>query len=464
MAWRRTFYECPRWKTIHVKMTKFMSSTDMPVLQGGLNVSESGPLEPEAANNEELDRYSRESGRYTHAEAEGSGKEEDPQLAESAADHASAEELYPVLAKRKRRNRILKRVAVIVLSVLLVFGSAAGALAYVYTNSLDNALAFEDEKHTDKLDTSLITPATGEPYYVLLLGSDSYEQEDRDWEIERTDVMMLVRIDPEESKVTMVSIPRDTPYVWEDGGMYKINDAYHLGGASASVDAVSKLTGVPISHVAVVGFSSLADVVDGLGGVTVNVDTELTYQDALTKEWITLEPGEQKLDGSQAQIFARARHEYVENQDVHRQNNVRTLAMAIIKEIVQKPLVELPDAALSVAECVQTDMKTADVLSLAMAFATNKDDMKIYSATGPSAGDFMEEHNGMWLCYENPEGWAALMESVDAGEEPAEIDYEATQIVPGAEEASAAEGTGEEGYVEGDEYGYYDEQGYYHEY
>ena len=53
----------------------------------------------------------------------------------------------------------------------------------------------------------------------------------------------------------------------------------------------------------------------------------------------------------------------------------------------------------------------------------------MYSATGPSDGDFYAE-GGEWFCYENPEGWAQVMALVDAGENPAGLDYSATQIVP----------------------------------
>ena len=63
--------------------------------------------------------------------------------------------------------------------------------------------------------------------------------------------------------------------------------------------------------------------------------------------------------------------------------------------------------------------------------------MTLYSCTGPSNGDFDEEQNGLWLCYENPEGWATLMAAVDAGEDPGELDVESTAIIPASSDASA---------------------------
>ena len=48
--------------------------------------------------------------------------------------------------------------------------------------------------------------------------------------------------------------------------------------------------------------------------------------------------------------------------------------------------------------------------------------MTVYSCTGPSEGGIYEGTNGLWMCYEDPEGWAKLMEAVDAGEDPSTVD------------------------------------------
>jgi hypothetical protein len=72
-------------------------------------------------------------------------------------------------------------------------------------------------------------------------------------------------------------------------------------------------------------------------------------------------------------------------------------------------------------------MKTIDIVPLGMAFSGGG--VTVYSCTGPSDGDIIEKHGGLWLCYPNPEGWAALMAEVDSGLEPGEIDFEATQTM-----------------------------------
>lgn len=174
----------------------------------------------------------------------------------------------------------------------------------------------------------------------------------------------------------------------------------------------------------------MQDIVDKLGGVEVNVDIELSYEDALTGETVTLEPGTQVLNGQQAQLFARARHEYQVDQDEHRQDNVRQLALAIMNKVLNEPVYQMPNTILSVAGFVGTDMRTADIISLAMTFAGGSGSMTVYSTSGPSKGDYNEEAGGLWMCYENPEGWATIMKSVDAGENPKGIDVDSTAIIP----------------------------------
>ncbi|BDE94710.1 LCP family protein [Raoultibacter timonensis] len=330
-----------------------------------------------------------------------------------------------------------KKALIVAASVLVCFVCAVGAYAFWFSGQLDDRFSMGDQ--TDAaVNDALASPISGKPFYMLLLGSDSREgsdtssREDESGDNQRSDVMILVRVDAKNKQVTMVSIPRDTPLTLEDGSIVKLNEAYNIGGAAYSIEAVSKITGVPISHYAEVHFSEFQELVDKIGGVEVDVPVELSYKDALTGEWITLEPGVQTLDGQQAQIFARARHEYETDQDAHRQNNIRTLLEAIITKVLEKPFYELPDTVLSLAESVGTDFNSSDLVSLALEYAGGSGSMTIYSCTGPTDGDINEAAGGIWLCYENPEGWANLMSVVDSGEDPSGLDVNSTAIIPSA--------------------------------
>lgn len=338
---------------------------------------------------------------------------------------------------RRKKMALWKKALIAVGSLILLAVCATGAYALWFSGQLDERLSMGDQQDA-AVDDVLSSPIAGEPFYMLLLGSDSREGSGtsgnaaESGDNQRSDVMILVRVDAKNKQVTMVSIPRDTPLTLEDGSIVKLNEAYNIGGAAYSIKVVSDLTGVPITHYAEVHFSEFQDLVDKLGGVEVDVPIELSYKDALTGEWVTLQPGVQTLDGQQAQIFARARHEYETDQDAHRQNNIRTLLEAIITKVLEKPFYELPDTVLNLAESVGTDLNAADLVTLAMEYAGGSGSMTMYSCTGPTDGDINESAGGIWLCYENPEGWANLMSVVDAGEDPSGLDVNSTAIIPAA--------------------------------
>lgn len=335
--------------------------------------------------------------------------------------------------RRKRKHRKILMIVGIVLAVLLV---GSGTAFGIYTTMLNDRLAIDDKAQAEAVSDALVPAEVNQPFYALLIGSDSREgsgtssRADESGDNERSDVIILVRVDAPNRQLTMVSIPRDTPLHLDDGSVVKINEAYNIGGAAYTIEAVSELTGVPISHYGEVHFSELQTLVDNLGGVTVDVPIELSYKDALTGETVTIQPGEQTLDGQQAQIFARARHEYGTDQDANRQNSVRKLAEAIVKQILNRPVYELPGAVMSAAECVGTDMRSSDLIALATAFATGSGDITMYNGSGPSDGDINDAANGLWLCYENPEGWQKVMDVVDAGGDPSEVSFDDTTAAP----------------------------------
>ena len=335
----------------------------------------------------------------------------------------------------KQRRAWPKVLGFVIAVLVVVLGVAIGAALW-YGSQLDAALA-PDKETRAKLDNVLVPASINEPFYVLILGSDSREghyspQAAERGDNQRSDVIILARVDAKNKLVTLVSIPRDTPWQLEDGTLVKINEMYNREGAVGSIKAVSQLTGVPISHYAEIGFTGVQEIVDLLGGVDVYVNTELQYWNPITERYVTVPAGQQTLTGEQAQIFARARHEYQDyegTQDSNRQSNVRQLLSAVLKKTLDRPVPEIPGIILQEAEHVTTDMKSADLVSLAAQFGFSSDSMTLYSGTGPTEGDFVEEADGLYLCYRNPEGWKQLMDIVNAGGEPRGVDYESTQIL-----------------------------------
>jgi len=126
---------------------------------------------------------------------------------------------------------------------------------------------------------------------VLILGYQSDE--------ETTDTIILAHLDVARRAATLVSIPRDTWVNVPGEGPAKINSAYAFGGAHVTAKVVSKLLGgVPIDAIVALQPEGAAAIVDALGGLDVNVDETMDYDDNSGGLHIHLKKGEQHLAGS----------------------------------------------------------------------------------------------------------------------------------------------------------------------
>ncbi|NTU70095.1 LCP family protein [bacterium] len=135
-----------------------------------------------------------------------------------------------------------------------------------------------------------------------------------------TDTLVVVSIDPKTKDVAMLSIPRDFYIYIPKYGYSKINAAYTIGmknnknngGISMTKDIVSDLLDLNIHYGVVVDFDGFKDIVDSLGGVTVDVEKDLVDTQYPTEKYgyetIRFKKGTQKMDGNTALKYSRSRH------------------------------------------------------------------------------------------------------------------------------------------------------------
>jgi LCP family protein required for cell wall assembly len=149
---------------------------------------------------------------------------------------------------------------------------------------------------------------SGGPVNILLVGSDSRVDNDPelggffgDFAGERADVIILFHASG--GSVQMVSLPRDLKVDIPGEGTNRINAAYAFGGPDLMVRTVQQATGLPIHHYVEVGFNEFSEVVDGLGGV----DVELPFAARDNKSGLSVEAGTDELDGPQALAYVRSR-------------------------------------------------------------------------------------------------------------------------------------------------------------
>ncbi|MCL2654318.1 MAG: LCP family protein [Coriobacteriia bacterium] len=269
--------------------------------------------------------------------------------------------------KKKMSRR--KKIIIIAASVVAVLLVAAGAYAYYFVYKANRNMQITDPKLNDVLQPADET----KPYYVLVVGSDTRVVGQN----ARSDTIMLCRLDPQNKRVSILSIPRDTKVEIPGHGTQKINAAMAYGGPSGAVTAVSTFAGVPISHYVELDFTGFTDIVNSLGGVTINVPAPASYQG------VSIRAGSQKLDGAHALVFVRARKSYALG-DFQRAANQRTFLKAVAKQVLQAPPTQIPGLLQSASKCVGSDMSSTQMVSLAMVFRGMNADTDIYSGQVPS--------------------------------------------------------------------------------
>ncbi|MBC7972848.1 MAG: LCP family protein, partial [Verrucomicrobia bacterium] len=210
----------------------------------------------------------------------------------------------------------------------------------------------------------------GRPVNVLVMGIDrvpSAKPGSKELFDGRSDTMLLLRIDPTDESVKLLSIPRDTQVDIPRVGVTKINDANVRGGAALAAKTVSSvLNGVTIDRYVRVDTEAFRELVDLLGGVEVYVPAPMSYVDQTQKLKIDLSPGLQTLNGDQAEQFARFRHDAYG--DIGRVQRQQTLLKALLKRITSPMVIpQLPGLVVAMQKYIDTNLSLEELLALTSA-------------------------------------------------------------------------------------------------
>jgi polyisoprenyl-teichoic acid--peptidoglycan teichoic acid transferase len=210
---------------------------------------------------------------------------------------------------------------------------------------------------------------------LLILGYQSDEA--------TTDTVIVAHLDVARRSATLVSIPRDTWVSIPRHGFDKINAAYAYGGAHVTAKVASKLLGgVPIDAIVALQPEGAAALVDAMGGLDVNVDETMDYDDNNGDLHIHLQKGEQHLNGSQVAGYVRFRHDATSDFGrVRRQQQVLKLIMDQLS--LPQNWAKLPRLMKLARKQVNTTLSDAQLLSLLTVYR-NVPDENVRSFTLPS--------------------------------------------------------------------------------
>lgn len=250
--------------------------------------------------------------------------------------------------KRLRKGRLFFSLVLI----CLLMGSCFAAGMRIYNRFFRPRAQVAETK-----EDSLTTEGFSQRINVLLLGTDDGDSEDFGTDApKRTDAMLLVSFDPQNDQVSVLSLPRDTRVTIPGRrGHDKINAAYAYGGVPLARKTVSNLLQVPIHHYMQVDWKGFIKVVDMLGGVDLDVEQDMDYEDPYADLKIHLKKGKQHLDGEKAGEYVRFRHD--EMGDIGRVKRQQKFMKALAKQaFTVTNMVKLPMIIGTATEYVKTDM------------------------------------------------------------------------------------------------------------
>lgn len=256
--------------------------------------------------------------------------------------------------KGKKKSKFATAVFIIVLiCTMFLFGWIGYVGAYLYP--LLTGSSEEDEVKTPITEEQKAAFASGK-ITVLMMGSDRREGEEQS----RSDTLMVAFVDLDQKQIRLLSMPRDT-YVTipTTGEQTKINHSYAYGGVDLVKQTLESNFGIKCDYYMDVDFQGFIDVIDALGGITLDVPRDMYYPD----EGIDLTAGVQDLDGSKALQFCRFRSDG--QGDLGRIDRQQAFLVAMKEKMFSAgTLLKIPDICSAVMENMQTDFTGTQILQI----------------------------------------------------------------------------------------------------
>ena len=195
----------------------------------------------------------------------------------------------------------MKKKIVLIITLVVLFLAALLLIVFnLRLNPLEEGKKIEISSETELDQTLKETEVVEDPenINILIVGSDVSG--------ELADVIMLAKINPEERKVDVISVPRDTR-VKINGKFMKINSVLNVGKMSGVKQTIEYLLKTNVDNSILFSTDTFRETIDALGGVDFNVPQNMKYSDPIQNLEINLKKGYQHLDGKKAEQLVRYR-------------------------------------------------------------------------------------------------------------------------------------------------------------
>lgn len=195
-------------------------------------------------------------------------------------------------------------------------------------------------------------------YSIFITGIDTYGPVSS---VSRSDVNMIMTVNPNENQILLTSIPRD--YYVELGTIGAMDKLTHAGiyGVGESITTLEKLLNIEIDYFLKVNFSSVEQIVDALGGVEIYSQNSFTTR---TEPYVQINSGMNYLNGSESLAFVRERYNLPDGDNGRVRNQQELIKGMINKAVSPKILTNFDSIIASVSDSMQLSMSDGDVKSI----------------------------------------------------------------------------------------------------
>ncbi|MFG2596343.1 LCP family protein [Streptomyces sp. NPDC048462] len=288
-------------------------------------------------------------------------------------DHRSSPE-NPRRGRKRVRTRGQRIRRVVLVSVLVLVVAAGGTAYWLYSSLNGNIKGVDIDKALGD-DRPEKLPTSGQN--LLVLGSDSRAGAENKAlgggggvSGARSDTAMVVHIPEGRKKAVAVSIPRDTLVTrpectksdgstMESANRVMFNSVYSQVGPACVVKTVEKMSGVRIDHYLEINFAGFKDLVDAIGGVTVDVPQDIHDKSS----GLDLTAGSHKLNGTESLSYVRTRHGIGDGSDLGRIGLQQQFLLALLSEVKSQNLLGSPTNTYRIANSATKSLTTDEGLA-----------------------------------------------------------------------------------------------------
>ena len=277
----------------------------------------------------------------------------------------------------KGKHKKIKIILKIILIIFIILAILAGIAYWYITNKLGKLNKVDISDSDLGISTNTSSKLSGYRN-IAIFGVDSRSD---DYGIgNRSDCIIIASINNSTGEIKLISVYRDTYVNIKGHGLDKITHAYSYGEAPLAINTLNKNLDLNIEEFVTVNFDSVAQAVDQLGGIKMNITSEETkyinsYIDETSKvtgktsSHIT-QAGTYNLDGVQAVAYSRIR--YTAGGDYKRTERMRDVLEAMLTKLKSKNITEINTFADKILPCVYTNISAGDIIAMIPSMAKYK--------------------------------------------------------------------------------------------